>query len=232
MSYNFGSLKLNQLNTSTISSIDDEINFTGNTVFTGVFDVSEGNIITSDYGVVKYSFKTIDHNGWVILDGRLKSSLTSTQQTNATSLGFGVNIPDATDRILFNKGALQSIGGSENVTILQTHLPEYNLTSGSGSGTTASDGDHQHRYSTWFPQNNGFPDGHADRGGPPAAQYWYGPASTTPTSTTTAPSPSGPSVHTHSVTLSGITVPSGGGDTTLSIVPKYLSVNVFVYLGL
>lgn len=234
MSYNFGNLFLNTLETLNISPIDSEINITGNIGFTGEFDVSNGNVITSNYGDIKHSLKTMDHNGWIVMDGRPKGNLTATQQTNATALGFGTNIPDATDRILYNKGGLQSTGGNSEVTILQTHLPEYNLTSGSGSGTTSSDGLHQHRHHRFnTPGTNGFPNGYEDRDGPPAALYWRGPLSTSSTyTTTTAPAPSGPSAHTHSLSINDISVPSGGGGVTLSIVPKYLSVNVFVYLGL
>lgn len=227
MSYNFGDLSLNQLNILTCSDIDsNDINVTGNVTFTGTVDLSEGNVITADYGDIRHIFKTNDHNGWVILDGRLKGNLTATQQTIATSLGFGTNIPDATDRILFNKGPLQSTGGNSEVTILQTHLPEYNLTTGSWSGSTNSDGLHQHRYNKInTPSNDGFPDGYADRDG---SNYWRGPTSTSLYTTHTP----GPVAHTHTVSISNITVPTGGGGSSLSIVPKYLSVNVFIYLGL
>ncbi len=50
-----------------------------------------------DYGETKTDYKTTDHNGWVQLDGRAISTLTTSQQAQATSLGFGTNLPNLVD---------------------------------------------------------------------------------------------------------------------------------------
>lgn len=49
----------------------------------------------SAVGDIKQGFQPSDHNGWIKLDGRLITSLSSSQQTNAISLGFSTNLPDA-----------------------------------------------------------------------------------------------------------------------------------------
>lgn len=64
-------------------------------------------------GDIKTGIQSTDHNGWVKLDGRLKSSLTTTQQSQATSLGIGSNLPDATNSHLIQNGTtLGSVKGS------------------------------------------------------------------------------------------------------------------------
>jgi hypothetical protein len=101
-------------------------------------DVIEG--AAAVYGDVKTGVQSTDHNGWIRLDGRAKSSLTATQQARATSLGFGTNIPDATDATLSQNGdgALGSVSGSNTKTIAQNQLPNVTLggsTSGNSAGT-------------------------------------------------------------------------------------------------
>lgn len=57
-------------------------------------------VATNLTGDIKYSLITSDHNGWVKLDGRSVSSLISTQQAQASVLGFSTNLPDATNAYL------------------------------------------------------------------------------------------------------------------------------------
>lgn len=85
-------------------------------------------------GDCKSGLQATDHNGWILLNGRLKSALTSTQQSAATSLGIGVNLPDATGRG-FVQGTLGAQIGSSTIT--QTNLPNINLTGGSHSHVTS-----------------------------------------------------------------------------------------------
>src|SRR5215204_4514845 len=61
--------------------------------------------ISTTIGDIKHSLLTTDHNGWYKLDGRNKSTLPAIAQNNATSIGFGVAIPDATDKFLKGKSA-------------------------------------------------------------------------------------------------------------------------------
>ena len=86
-------------------------------------------------GDAKSGFQTADHgSGWILLDGRLKTALTATQQTQATALGFGLNIPNATGRA-FVQGTLGAQIGSSTIT--QANLPAVNLSGGShGHGIT------------------------------------------------------------------------------------------------
>jgi hypothetical protein len=76
-------------------------------------------------GDIKYGFETVDHLGWVLLDGRLKSSLNPTQQAAATSLGIGDNIPDASDKYLSqaSAGALAALSGANSVLLARSNLP-------------------------------------------------------------------------------------------------------------
>lgn len=82
-----------------------------------------------NYGDVKTGFQSADHNGWIKLNGRLKSSLSATQQAQATTLGFGTTLPNATDAFLVQNGtALGTVAGSNTVTIAQNQLPNVTYT--------------------------------------------------------------------------------------------------------
>jgi hypothetical protein len=85
----------------------------------------------SNIGDGKSAFRTVDHNGWIKLDGRLKSTLTSGQQAAASVITaevgggwVGLSIPDATGRA-FVQGAVGSQIGSS--TISQANLPNISL---------------------------------------------------------------------------------------------------------
>jgi hypothetical protein len=83
----------------------------------------------SAVGDIKQGFQPSDHNGWIKLDGRLITSLSSSQQTNAISLGFSTNLPDAKSSVLMqNDSTLGSVTGSNTKTISQSNLPNINLT--------------------------------------------------------------------------------------------------------
>lgn len=159
-------------------------------------------------GDVKHGFQTIDHSGWIILDGRLKSTLTSTQQTQATALGFGTNLPDARDKYLsqVTAGALGSLVGANSVTLAQANLPNVTL-----GGTAASSGAHAHsgNYISTGGSNN-----------------WVGTLGSFSLLTNT---PSA-GAHTHTITTNSI----NGGVTQTSVDnrPQTMKVNIFIYLGL
>jgi len=97
-------------------------------------------IAAEPFGDVKSNFQNTNHNGWVRLDGRLKTTLSSTQRAQADLLGIGTNLPDATDSYLVQKsGASSVISGSNTVTPAQTNLPNVNFT-----GTSGNAGSHNH----------------------------------------------------------------------------------------
>jgi hypothetical protein len=81
------------------------------------------------YGDVKTGFQSADHNGWIKLNGRLKSSLSSTQQAQATTLGIGNNLPNADNAFLVQNGtAVGTVAGSNTITIAQNQLPNVTYT--------------------------------------------------------------------------------------------------------
>lgn len=88
-------------------------------------------------GDAKSGFQTGDHGGWILLDGRAKTALTAIQQTRATSLGIGANIPNATGRT-FTQGTLMAQIGSTAIALNQ--LPNYvpNLSIGTRGVATGS----------------------------------------------------------------------------------------------
>jgi hypothetical protein len=187
------------------------------------------NVPNMTYGDIKTGIQSADHGGWVKLDGRAKSTLSSDQQTRATALGIGTNLPDATNSCLIQNGtALGSVSGSNNKTITQANLPNINLTAasvtaGTPSGTIGGGGAHFHSLGGSIVQRTGV------SGGPtPGVFSDGGPGSLV--FTNTEPN------HTH--TFTGIAlpghahnVPLGGSGTALDITPKSLSVNTFIYLG-
>ena len=87
-------------------------------------------IPTTIIGDTKSGFQTSDHSGWILLNGRLKSTLTSSQQIAATSLGFGANLPDATNKYLSQTaGTIGSTTGNttNSVTLTRANLPNFQL---------------------------------------------------------------------------------------------------------
>lgn len=164
---------------------------------------------TTTYGDVKYSYQCIDHKGWVMMNGRSKSTLTSTQQSVATSLGIGSLIPNIADKTLVGVSgtkALNSTSGSSSVTIARNQLPNVTL-------TTSTDGDHNHN------------------SGSSAASLFSSllPFTGTPvlysTSNVHSTSTNGSHSHTTSSINGGVTQQS------MSVQNPYIALNGFVYLG-
>jgi len=98
----------------------------GNYVFNGsTWDI----LSNANYGDVKTGIQTADHNGWVILNGRAKTSLSSSQQAQATTLGIGTTLPNASNAFLVQNGsALGGVTGSNTITIAQNQLPNVTYT--------------------------------------------------------------------------------------------------------
>lgn len=174
-------------------------------------------------GDVKTGMQPSDHNGWIKLDGRLKSTLTTTQQENATALGIGVNLPDATNSFLVQNGTtLGSVNGSNTRTIAQNQLPNVTL-----SGTTSNSGNHVHNFASWdFASTT--------NGGP-----FYNPIGRF-TNTFSVQNTGSVSVGNlqgvqpggnHNHTISNINLNGGVTQELLDITPQILSVNTFIYLG-
>jgi microcystin-dependent protein len=81
-------------------------------------------------GDVKLSISSSLGGCWVAMQGQAKTSLLAAQQTAATALGIGANLPDARDRNLIGASATKlvlTVGGAETVTLAQAQLPNVAL---------------------------------------------------------------------------------------------------------
>ena len=88
-------------------------------------------------GDIKDSLQTADHSGWVLMNGRAKSSLTATQQAAATALGIGGSLPDARNRFRIGAGGAHNrfdTGG--NSFISRANLPNVNITGTTNNNNT------------------------------------------------------------------------------------------------
>ena len=100
---------------------------------------SGGSAIAANAAIfceVRAILATADFNGWYLVNGRLKSTLSAPAQTRATAcagIGAAANIPDATGKGLF-QGALGTALGSSSITLSQAQLPNVTL-GGSGNPT-------------------------------------------------------------------------------------------------
>ncbi len=161
------------------------------------------------FGDIKHSYQSSDHNGWYLLNGRLTSTLSATSKAVANSLNFTTNLPNANDQLLKNKTSSQSLGtlsGVNTITLTQANLPNLILT-----GNITDAGAHSHTYND----------------NPTITQTALAGTNnpllgTTETFKTTVSS--GDHNHTLSFTL-------GGNSTAFSVRPKTMITNIFIYLG-
>jgi len=189
-------------------------------------------------GDVKDGFQVLDHDGWIKLDGRLRASLKTTQRVRAIDLGFGVNIPDASDSYAVQNGqTLGSLTGSNNKTIQQSDLPNVSLPGVGAAGgahthtaTTSAAGNHIHYVQgEGLANSTGSTPGYAFFGGGGTQSGALGRNTSTNGSHTHVLTTASSGSHTHTVA----TILNGGvTQTTLNVTPLGLSVNKFVYLGL
>lgn len=192
--------------------------------------------VATSFGDVKHGFQSSDHNGWIKLDGRLISTLSSNQQTQATALGFTVNLPDATDKYLsqVTAGALGSVSGNANnqITLAQNQLPNVTLNGTTGfqsndhthGGVTSTNGNHQHSYriGALGGFNNSAADGNGSSGSVATTDF----GGNHNHSFTTGGQSAG---HTHTFTTSSIN--GNVVQQVTNIKPHTLKANIFVYLG-
>ena len=168
-----------------------------------------------EYGDVKSGLQTADHSGWVLLNGRAISALTTSQQTRATALGLSVNLPNANNSFLVQNGStLGGVSGSSSKTITQANLPNVNFT-----GTTNSAGSHSHNTKVWTGTSGSTYSGIA---GVNASGFSV---------TTIGGGGANEGVQASGAHSHTVTVGSGGSGTALNVTPQSLSVNMFIYLG-
>lgn len=161
------------------------------------------------FGDIKNSYQSIDHNGWYLLDGRATTTLSTTAKAVASSLSFTTSLPNASDQLLKNKTGSQNLAtlsGVNTFTLTQANLPNVNFT-----GTTNTTGDHTHTY--------------LDN---PATTQTASSGNNNPllgiTEVTRSTLSSGD--HNHTFNL-----PLGGSSAPVDLKPRSLITNVFIYLG-
>lgn len=207
------------------------------------------------YGDVKSGFQAADHSGWIKLDGRAVSGLTTTQKAAAAALGFASTLPNASSAYLSQNGtSMGSLSGSNTTSIAQANLPNVSF-----SGTAQNNGNHGHWVDPggfWSTTNGDHGHGSNATGGPNGYGLVYANGnSTLGGSDYTWGEPNGyvtPGAlsiynngnHAHWIDVPGlwssengdhghnVTVSTGGSGTPLTTSPKSLSVNMFIYLGL
>jgi ribosomal protein L31 len=195
--------------------------FTSNSFPWFDIQVISGNAPFNQYnfGDVKTGFQTADHSGWIKLNGRAKSTLSATQQVQATALGIGTNLPDASNAFLVQNGnTAGTVAGSNTKTITQANLPNVTL-----GGTTSTDGSHSHSINV---NDNTVI---VVSGGTVTAMKEGNNNWTAGSTVSNANVISAAGSHSHTITTSSIN--GGVTQTTLDITPKTLSVNTFIYLG-
>jgi hypothetical protein len=198
-----------------------------------------------NYGDVKTGFQSADHNGWVKLDGRAKSTLSSTQQAQATALGIGTNLPDATNAVLMqSSGTIGSITGSMSTTIAQNQLPNISpsITVNSTVATMQDAGSHDHPVNV-VPNSTG---GYA-AGNPYAFKTGVAPnpmnesyaditdrgnsASLITTGIIGSSGNHNHIINSHGHTATSSSINGGVTQQAIDITPRRMIVNSFIYLG-
>lgn len=162
----------------------------------------------------------VDHEGWVLLDGRLISSLSLIQQTNAAALGFVSYLPNITDTYIktTNGSGTGNISSGNTFRLTQDQLPNVIFT-----GTAASAGSHSHTYSdTYTPLESLGLATNVLALVPLLNIVVAAPDNLAITTGSTA----NDGIHTHT-----LSIPSGGNDATITQKPQYLSVNTYIFLG-
>lgn len=200
---------------------------------------------SSQYGDVKTGFQPDDHNGWVKLDGRLKSSLTASQQLQANVLGIGDNLPNATDAVLMqSSGTLGSVTGSMSRTIDPNQLPNITPTITIGNTTTTMQiaGAHQHPINIVPNSTGGYAGGY-----PNAFKYQVLPTPMNETYLDITDRVNNSSyifsgiigdagnhshvIDPHNHTATSTSINGGVTQQNINITPRRLIVNTFIYLG-
>lgn len=220
--------------------------------YTGAFWVNYAS--QSKNGDIKSGIQTIDHDGWVKLDGRAITSLTSSQQAVALSIGLSGSIPNASNSFLVQNGnAMGVVSGTNTATLTQANLPNVNFTV-----NETNTGAHLHSVdppNTFTTTNGEHSHGHNANGGNVGLQYYSG--NYTPTGydgdsnngqeddmyNTAALAIFNSGNHNHTVDIGefnsanagnhthNVSVSSGGSGSPVNITPRSLSVNMFIYLG-
>ncbi|WP_310594457.1 hypothetical protein [Flavobacterium sp.] len=206
-----------------------------------------GNLPINQYtlGDVKTGIQTGDHNGWVKLDGRLKSSLSASQQIQANLLGIGTNLPDATNAVLMqSSGTLGTITGSMSTTLAQNQLPNIapTITVNNTVATMQNGGYHDHPVNVVPSSTGGYAanNPHAFKTGvaPSPMNETYSDitdrgnfASLITTGIIGSSGTHSHTMDTHSHAATASSINGGVIQQVIDKTPRSLVVNTFIYLG-
>jgi hypothetical protein len=214
---------------------------------------------SASIGDTKFSYRTADHDGWYILDGRSVTTLSGSAQAAAATLGWNTVIQNTRGRYALAAGPVASSGTTGGTSFIdRASLPNFTLTGTTGnestphshvvnafnaSGTTNTTAatSATNPWSFAFPSGSVFSDnGDSQAGNANTYACLTGADKTIVASDTN---------HNHSVTL---TIPShstqnsppsghthsyttasiNGGVTQTAHMPTYSAKTEFVYLGL
>jgi hypothetical protein len=172
-------------------------------------------------GDIKHSLQTTDHKGWFLLNGRNKTSLPLIAQNNASAIGIGTTLPDASDKFIKTNNGLETEGttaGNNSIVLIRANLPSITY-----SASTSTNGNHSHSYTDSYngPKTLGL----ATNVLPlvPLISETVGTNDTLPGNLYTSAN-NGSHAHT-------VSAPSGGSNTPINTTPKHIVSNVFIYLG-
>lgn len=167
-------------------------------------------------GDLKHGLQPTDHGGWIKLDGRPISALTSSQEDAAIGLGYTDTIPNAL-RLLYKYDpaiSVGQVGGNDSIVLTQSNLPNVML-----SGNTSTDGDHSHGIATRQDNWNVRTSGPGGSVGGPSFAVDNGPLFLHHGTVSAG-------AHSHSVVL-----PLGGSAQPIPLDPRFISSNSFIFLG-
>ena len=168
---------------------------------------------TPTIGDIKYSSQSANHDGWFLLNGQSIAGQSLAIRTAAVNLGFVGNLlPNTANVFLKSKNsteALRTLSGNNSVTLSQSNLPNISYT----GIATASSGTHSHTFN-----DRAFGSLNSNEPGTTAPIVDDGTSGSLTTSLSVD--------HNHTFTVS-----TRGSGTAIDLTPKYLSANIFVYLG-
>ncbi|WP_157886042.1 hypothetical protein [Chryseobacterium glaciei] len=223
----YATAPVNSATSKTTNVTSSGLYFFDGKIWQKMMQGDEKTLNAKSSGDIKNSVKSVDHNGWYLLNGRNISTLPAEAQSAAASLGFTESLPDATDRVLKSRSGTEMLGseGGDNLIILtRSNLPNINFV-GVVSGIAESGGAHSHAAG-----QGGFLLGGTTVGNNGSGNYQ---GNSTPTSwggVGIMGNTASGGAHTHS--LAGIaTIPTGGTGNSVDNRSAYLVVNTFIYLG-
>jgi hypothetical protein len=203
------------------------------------------SVSVASFGDIKTGFQSGDHNGWIRLNGRAKSTLSATQQTQATALNIGDNLPDASNAVLMqSSGTLGTVAGSMSLTLAQNQLPNItpSISVNNTTATMQNAGAHEHPVKVVPNATGGYasvnPSSFKNGVFPSPMNESYSDITDRVTSAslinTGIIGSAGSHSHVidaHNHTATSTSINGGVTQQSIDITPRRLVVNTFIYLG-